>query len=210
MEWSIPQQNQKQKGSKVTFHAKFQSERKSENSSRAHPMTAFERQRNIVKHVVTGLKQYGKRKNPTPPALESTIPELPPPQLDALPTAPVPLPAFAPESEPLASPPPAPANLETEISTQGKYPNSASQEDDDGGPIDKSMLRTFKDRIAYAIWNREDRKKQKLSLLSIVHSAHMGRILSAIFLEGESCYLPTENVSLRKMNMLPHFKKQPA
>ncbi|KAM7529087.1 hypothetical protein LguiB_032497 [Lonicera macranthoides] len=105
--------------------------------TRENPMTASERQRKRVKHVATtGVKQYGKRKKLTPPAQDSPIPELPPPQSNVLPTTPAPPPAppaaLAPESE------------------------SLGQEDDDGGPIDKSVLISFKDHIAYAIWNREE------------------------------------------------------
>ncbi|KAM7496819.1 hypothetical protein LguiA_021233 [Lonicera macranthoides] len=55
----------------------------------------------------------------------------------------------------LASPSPTPANPETEIATQGEDRISAGQEDDDGGPIDKSVLISFKYHISYAIWNRK-------------------------------------------------------
>ncbi|KAM7479421.1 hypothetical protein LguiA_027634 [Lonicera macranthoides] len=103
------------------------------------PMTASERQRRRVKHaVVSGVKQYGKRKNPTP---------------------------SAPESESVAAPPPAPANPETEIATEGEDRSGASKEDDDGGPIDKSVLISFKDHIVYAIWNREEDADRKLATI---------------------------------------------
>ncbi|KAM7528724.1 hypothetical protein LguiB_032134 [Lonicera macranthoides] len=99
---------------------------------------------------------WKKKKNPTPPALESATPELPPPPSHALPAAPTPPAALALESESLKSPPPTPENPEIEIAAQGEDPSGAGQEDDDGGPIDKSVLRSFKDHIAYAIWNREE------------------------------------------------------
>ena len=56
----------------------------------------------------------------------------------------------------LESPPPAPENPETEIAAQRGGPSGADPEDDDGGPVDKSVLISFKDHIAYAIWNREE------------------------------------------------------
>ncbi|KAM7523166.1 hypothetical protein LguiA_013068 [Lonicera macranthoides] len=100
---------------------------------------------------------WKKKKNPTPPALESATPELPPPPPSHAPPAePAPPAALAPESESLESPPPTLENLEIEIAAQGEDPSGAGQEDDDGGPIDKSVLRSFKDHIAYAIWNREE------------------------------------------------------
>ena len=33
--------------------------------------------------------------------------------------------------------------------------SDVAPEEDDGGPIDKIVLTSFKDHIAYAIWNRE-------------------------------------------------------
>ncbi|KAM7490787.1 hypothetical protein LguiA_033708 [Lonicera macranthoides] len=117
------------------------------------PMTDFVRQRRRVKHaVVSGVKQYGKRKNPTP---------------------------SAPESESVAAPPPAPANPETEIATEGEDRSGASKEDDDGGPIDKSVLISFKDHITYAIWNREEEvmaKKAKSLLDRAIEGAEGGNI----------------------------------
>ena len=33
--------------------------------------------------------------------------------------------------------------------------NRAAPQEDDGGPVDKSVLTTFKDHVAYAIWHKK-------------------------------------------------------
>ena len=33
--------------------------------------------------------------------------------------------------------------------------NRTAPQEDDGGPVDKSILTTFKDHVAYAIWHRK-------------------------------------------------------
>ncbi|KAM7507127.1 hypothetical protein LguiA_017580 [Lonicera macranthoides] len=44
--------------------------------------------------------------------------------------------------------------LEAPVHDVGEGSSIASKEDD-GGPVDKSVLTTFKDHIAYAIWHEE-------------------------------------------------------
>ena len=46
-------------------------------------------------------------------------------------------------------------NLQIEENFQSEGP-SGSDEGPSGGPIDKSVLTSFNDHIAYAIWNQEE------------------------------------------------------
>ncbi|KAM7528315.1 hypothetical protein LguiB_031725 [Lonicera macranthoides] len=112
--------------------------------TRDNPMTASERQRKKVKHVAkTGLKMYGKRRNPA-----STAPIAPLPALPA--------PLVLPPTRHAGEEPSAAENPDTEMTDEGEDPSGEGQEDDDGGPRDKSVLISFNDHIAYAIWNKED------------------------------------------------------
>ncbi|KAM7506475.1 hypothetical protein LguiA_016928 [Lonicera macranthoides] len=100
-----------------------------------------------------GLKMYGKKKNTALTA--PSTPESPPE-----PTAPLPpesrLPARPPPARHAGIEPSARENLENEMTDEGEGPSDASEKDDDGGPLDKSVLISFKDHIAYAIWNKEE------------------------------------------------------
>ncbi|KAM7491417.1 hypothetical protein LguiA_034338 [Lonicera macranthoides] len=104
---------------------------------------------------------HSTKKNPPLPAPESPTPKLPQSQSHALPAAPAPPATLAPESESPEPPPPALEILETEIAAQEENPRGSGQENDvkkydNGGPINKNALISFKNHVAYAIWNRED------------------------------------------------------
>ncbi|KAM7485434.1 hypothetical protein LguiA_001443 [Lonicera macranthoides] len=112
-------------------------------------MTASERQRKSKKHcVVTALKQYGKTKNPvtpTPPEIENDPPSQNEPRCeknsDHLSTQ------NDPQNEENTS------QVVARENPQIEGP-SGSDKSLDGGPIDKSVLTSFNDHIAYAIWNQ--------------------------------------------------------
>ncbi|KAM7460816.1 hypothetical protein LguiA_028937 [Lonicera macranthoides] len=94
----------------------------------------YKRQRKSKKHCAVGAaKQHGKTikpVTPTPPEIENDPPSQNEPQCEG-------------NSNPL--------------STQNDHQNegpSSSDKGPSGGPIDKSVLTSFNDHIAYAIWNQ--------------------------------------------------------
>ncbi|KAM7516470.1 hypothetical protein LguiA_006053 [Lonicera macranthoides] len=123
-----------------------------------NPMTASERQRRLKKNVGTGSKkQYGiKRKPLTPPSSESTEAESesmsqtnPPTQENpdgTLTQTQTEIPA---EENPSGG-----ENQNEEV--EESHDGIAADGDNDGGPVDKSILTSFSDHIAYAIWNRHE------------------------------------------------------
>ncbi|KAM7531213.1 hypothetical protein LguiB_034623 [Lonicera macranthoides] len=133
-----------------------------------NPMTASERQRRLKKNVGTGSKkQYGiKRKPLTPPSSESTEAESesmsqtnPPTQENpdgTLTQTQTEIPA---EENPSGG-----ENQNEEV--EESHDGIAADGDNDGGPVDKSILTSFSDHIAYAIWNRHEDENRELHTIS--------------------------------------------
>ncbi|KAM7469831.1 hypothetical protein LguiA_008014 [Lonicera macranthoides] len=136
--------------------------------TRKRPMTASERQRKSKKHcVVTAAKQHGETKKLvtlTPPEIENDTPSQNEPQCegnnDPLSTQ------IDPQNEENPSHLVAPENPQIEgLNGSDKGPSA--------GPIDKSVLTSFNDHIAYAIWNQTKKTKHYMLLAKI---AGMGLI----------------------------------
>ena len=118
---------------------------------RENPPTASERQRKAIKHAFTHIK-HGKRKSqalsqPTPARELSE--ETPTPQNEE---------DLETDEANSVHEEAAEALLSSGVG-EGVDEGSSSgvaPEEGDGGPIDSSVLKTFKDHIAYYIWHREE------------------------------------------------------
>ncbi|KAM7490587.1 hypothetical protein LguiA_033508 [Lonicera macranthoides] len=121
-------------------------------------MTASERQRRLKKKVGTSSKkQYGiKRKPLTPPSSESNEAESGSPSQTNPPTQENPDGTLTQTQTeiPAEENPSGGENQNEEI--EKSLDGIAADEDNDGGPVDKNILTSFSDHIAYAIWNRHE------------------------------------------------------
>ncbi|KAM7523739.1 hypothetical protein LguiA_013641 [Lonicera macranthoides] len=135
------------------------------------PMMASERQKKVKKHATTvgKAKENAKRKNPPAPqpsqssssseeksdSSSSTNPETqnqvnPDGSLTQTQTE-----IVAPENPRCGGDGEGPSGVAPDENEEGPSSVAPDEDDnDDGGPVDKSVLTSFKDHIAYAIWNR--------------------------------------------------------
>ncbi|KAM7514443.1 hypothetical protein LguiA_004026 [Lonicera macranthoides] len=125
------------------------------------PMTASERQKKVKKHAATVAKakeNAKKRKPPTPqPSQSSSSPEEKsdsPLQTNSETQNQENL-DVGPDNPRCGGDGEGPSGVAPDENEEGPSSVAPNEDDDnDGGPVNKSVLTSFKDHIAYAIWNR--------------------------------------------------------